>query len=316
MKALMYHYVRPWPEDLPYFRYLHIDDFCRQLDWLQKTFSFPSWEEVREARKTGVSPEGVILTFDDGFRDHYDYVLPELQARNLWGFFFVPTAPLEQGVILDVHRLHLILGRLGGEKALEALQGIVDDSMIVDEDLKVFQRQTYTQQTNDDAKSLFKKTMNYYISYEHRHDVITQLFCAVYGANPPSADSVYLSADQIAKMADAGMVIGSHGTNHLVFSRLQRDEQEFEIANSISTLQRLTGHPIETFCYPYGGAGTFTAETEGILEKNNISLSFAVRPADISGRDFSDRPQSLPRYNCNQFPHGQAWLGVTPPPSA
>ena len=42
MKALMYHYVRPWPEDLPYFRYLHIDDFCRQLDWLQKTFSFPS----------------------------------------------------------------------------------------------------------------------------------------------------------------------------------------------------------------------------------------------------------------------------------
>ena len=33
MKVVMYHYVREAAERLPYFRYLHIDDFAQQLDW-------------------------------------------------------------------------------------------------------------------------------------------------------------------------------------------------------------------------------------------------------------------------------------------
>ena len=265
---------------------------------------------------TGASIDGVVLTFDDGFRDHYDYVLPELAERKLWGFFFIPTAPLERGVILDVHRLHLILGHIGGEKALEALNKIVDETMLIDTDQENFRDRTYTQQTNDEATSLFKKTMNYYISYEHRHDVVTQLFNAVYGYNPPGAETVYLAPEEIKSMSENGMVIGSHGTNHLVFSRLTREEQEFEISNSLAILQGIIGKPVEAFCYPYGGPGTFTSETEAILKKNRITLSFAVLPEDIDGRDFSNRPQSLPRYNCNQFPNGQAWLGASPPPTA
>ena len=33
MKAVMYHYIRPGVKDLPYFRYLALDDFRRQLDY-------------------------------------------------------------------------------------------------------------------------------------------------------------------------------------------------------------------------------------------------------------------------------------------
>ncbi|MEE2997954.1 MAG: polysaccharide deacetylase family protein [Pseudomonadota bacterium] len=316
MKALMYHYVRPAPVGLPYFRYLHVDDFCRQLDWLQARFPFPSWEEFREGGKTGAAPEGVVLTFDDGFRDHYEYVLPELKARNLWGFFFIPTAPLDSAVILDVHRVHLILGLIGGDKALQALRKITDASIIVVAYTDTFRDLTYTHQTNDDATALFKKTLNYYISYEYRAEVIARLFKDVYGDGPPTADEIYLSSNQIREMADAGMVIGSHGTNHLVFSRLLADEQRFEISDSTATLGGIIGNSIETFCYPYGGAGTFTDETQTILHDHGVLYSFAVLPEDINAKDFSERPHALPRYNCNQFPHGRASIGGSSPPAA
>lgn len=313
MKALMYHYVRPAPVGLPYFRYLHVDDFRRQLDWLQARFAFPTREDFYNAGKNGKIPEGVILTFDDGLRDHYEYVLPELTARGLWGFFFIPTGPLESASILDVHRVHLILGLIGGNKALETLRGCIDNSMIVEADEVSFRDLIYTQQDNDHSTALFKKTLNYHISYKHRQEVIARIFTEVFGEAAPTAKQLYLSCGQIREMANAGMVIGSHSTNHLVFSRLRVDEQKFEISNSAATLEKIIGEPIKTFCYPYGGPGTFTDQTQEILYNSGISYSFAVLPEDIGFKNICEWPHALPRYNCNQFPHGQAWLGDSPP---
>ena len=96
MKAIMYHYVRPAPEQLPYFRYLHIDDFARQLDWFARHDRFLSREEFCNACETGDARDGIVLTFDDGLADHYSYVLPLLVERGLFGIFYVCTAPLER----------------------------------------------------------------------------------------------------------------------------------------------------------------------------------------------------------------------------
>lgn len=41
------------------------------------------------------SRPGYLLTFDDGTRDHFDLLLPALQARGERGIFFVPTAKLD-----------------------------------------------------------------------------------------------------------------------------------------------------------------------------------------------------------------------------
>src|SRR3546814_12503742 len=78
MKALMYHYVRPAPADLPYFRYLHIDSFRRQLDWIEATHGFVSRDRFLDAPHTGTPANGVVLTFDDAFSDHFLHVFHEL----------------------------------------------------------------------------------------------------------------------------------------------------------------------------------------------------------------------------------------------
>ena len=68
------------------------------------------------------APSGFLLTFDDGLRDHVDFVLPVLRRRRLFGLFYVPSAPLTDGVVLDVHKLHLALGRVGGSALLDRLE--------------------------------------------------------------------------------------------------------------------------------------------------------------------------------------------------
>jgi len=313
MKAVMYHYVRREPPGLPFFRYLHVDDFKRQLDWLQQRFPFPGWDEVRAARSAGSVPDGVVLTFDDGFMDHHEHVMPELLSRGLWGIFYIPTSPLASGKILDVHRIQLLLGRLGGVAAMDALENMIDDSMIPDQKRADFRKLTYPRQDNDEATVRFKRILNYYISYDHRGRVMDSLFDAVFGQKFRNASSLYMDENQIRDLAYNGMVIGSHGVNHLVFSKLSSPDQQSEISQSLSLLGSITGGPVETFCYPYGGSHTYTAETEEILEDNDILFTFDVDGRDVSDRDIRQRPHALPRYDCNQFPHGEARIGKAAP---
>ena len=49
------------------------------------------------------------LTFDDGYKDHIEYVMPELLARNIQGSFFPPAYAIEKREMLDVNAIHFIL---------------------------------------------------------------------------------------------------------------------------------------------------------------------------------------------------------------
>ena len=316
MRAIMYHYVRPVPEELPFFRYLHVDDFARQIDWLMQNHRLVSRDELFAARETGTVPEGIVLTFDDGLSDHFDYVFPILKSRGLFGLFYICTSPYVTCKVLDVHRIHLLLGCLGGQEALNRLSRHLKDEMIFHGDLQAFREATYKHQTNDSATTLFKRTLNYLISYEFRENVIDALFDEAFGNQRELVESFYLTPDQIREMDREGMVIGSHGVNHYVFSKLPGETQRQEIFESFAFLEGLVGRPMTTFCHPYGGPHTYTRDTEALLEEVGSVVSFAVDPRDITAADFRESPHALPRYDCNMFPHGKASFGPDRPRQA
>jgi hypothetical protein len=56
-------------------------------------------------------PESCYVAFDDGFNDHFKYVLPELLSRsgNIQGSFFPPAGAVMKREMLDEHALHFIL---------------------------------------------------------------------------------------------------------------------------------------------------------------------------------------------------------------
>lgn len=306
MKAIMYHYVRPFSSEYPYFKNLHIEDFIRQLDYFEKEFGFVSLNDFLKSFVNKEVPKGVILTFDDGLSCHYNYVFPELMKRNLWGIFYIPTQPYTQGIILDVHRTHLLLGKIQSRELYYYLKCIVNSSMIDQEKLEEFDRQTYTTQQNDDYTLMVKRMLNYFISYKFRGNILNQLMSKFLLNENDTISNYYLTPSQIKEMHNSGMIIGSHTINHPVMSRLNNIEQSFQIEESFKFLENVIGgFHHKTFCYPYGGFHSFTNDTERLLKENDCLYSFNVEQRDIELKDLVNRPQALPRYDCNQFIYGQ-----------
>jgi len=313
MKAVMYHYIREGMKSLPYFRYLSFKNFKRQLDYFEKKFGLVTYDEfytfLEKPDTYNRIKDKVILTFDDGFSDHYEYVLPELNRRKTFGFFYIPTGVYNRKKALDVHRIHFLLGRYGGKFLIDTIQEKIESEMLIDKHRKEFMNFPYSDQDNDFYTQEFKKIFNYYISYDFRESILDTL---VYQLSDEDEifNKMYMTQDQLKELHKEGMVLGSHSVNHLIFSKLSDEEQYKEIQDSFSFLERLVGDLyIKSFCYPYGGFHTFTHKTEEILSQVGCRFSFNVEHRDIEKSDFEKRPQALSRYDCNYFLYGKASMG-------
>jgi peptidoglycan/xylan/chitin deacetylase (PgdA/CDA1 family) len=311
VKAVMYHYVRPAPSDLPYFRYLHLEDFCHQLDHLQASFGFmPRDRFLALIGGDAVPHDGVILTFDDGFIDHYTYVLPELLSRGLWGLFYVPTGVYGGRQALPVHRVHLLLGRYPSLSILDALQECLRPEMLPADRVAEFESLTYRRQLDSDEATLrVKRILNYFVADAWRVPLLDRL-----QARFPLGDDLfgrlYMSEEHLSALQHSGMIVGSHGVSHRVMSQLTLAEQRHEIDASLAFLETTLGPPpVRSFCYPYGGAHTFTQDTKSLLHTAGCRFAFSVEDRDVSREDLARQPFALPRFDCQSFPFGAASCG-------
>src|SRR5579872_3957474 len=91
---VMYHYVRDLERSrFPTIKGLSVERFRRQLDHVQECFTPISIEMLRAALcgEQDLPPNPILLTFDDGYTDHFANVFPLLDARGIRGCFFPPA---------------------------------------------------------------------------------------------------------------------------------------------------------------------------------------------------------------------------------
>ena len=78
----MYHYVRPIKNSKYYkIKGLEIDGFKRQIEFFEKKFHFITIEELLDSAYSNktIPKNSILLTFDDGFKDHFSHVFPILK---------------------------------------------------------------------------------------------------------------------------------------------------------------------------------------------------------------------------------------------
>lgn len=308
MKAVMYHYVRGTTERPPDYYYLDVDDFRMQLDFFEENYGFVEYEEFLAALRGPLEspPSGIILTFDDGLRDHYEVVLPELRRRDLWGIFYVPTGPYTCGRLLDVHRIHILLGRISGERLFEMTSDVVEEYMIPHSRREAYREQTYNDHDDGQSTKQVKRILNYFISDEYQTEVLDRISQDA-DVDSVNVDDYYMSPSELYEMNESGMVLGGHTVTHPVLSKLGKDSQREEITECFDFLDEVIGGlRCRTFCFPYGKEYSFDENTIELLEEATCEWSFKVEPADIDWQDLKNRPQALPRYDCTDFPHGTA----------
>src|ERR1019366_8917529 len=109
---VMYHYIRDLKRSrFPAIKGLSVDRFCRQLEYIQAHYTPISVEKLLGALESeeDLPPNPILLTFDDGYSDHFANVFPLLDARGIQGCFFPPVQAILEHTVLDVNKIHFVL---------------------------------------------------------------------------------------------------------------------------------------------------------------------------------------------------------------
>ena len=300
----MYHYVRDIRESkYPKIKGLETSGFIRQLDYLIDSFNIVKAEDVIDCVKQGKQlPEhSCLLTFDDGYKDHLTYVLPELLKRNIQGSFFPPVKCVVERVILDVNRIHFILASTDNySKLVRDVDSLCIEYGITPTELSSYKVQYAVPSRYDIADVMYvKNILQHVLAEDIRNDITSKLFKSyVKKAEIDFADELYLSFDETKTLVDNGMYVGSHGYRHLWLDKETVESQSSEIDSSLKFLKDLGSRTEDwIMCYPYGA---YNSDTLEILKDRKcvVGLTTKVGLAKIS----QDSGLELPRYNTNDFP--------------
>jgi peptidoglycan/xylan/chitin deacetylase (PgdA/CDA1 family) len=299
--VVMYHYVRDSSATgFPQIRALAPDLFARQLDWLQEQYTIIGIHELQAALdgRGTLPPQAALLTFDDGFIDHFTTVFPLLRGRGLSGVFFLAGQACGPSPrLLGVHKTHFLLAHLGAEALSRAVRREAPAAGAV----RTTSRAVFGNDRWEAAdERALRQLLNYELPFAEADRILEQLFAHHLGDATTFARRLYLDEAMIREMAAAGIVFGYHTHTHRMLSRLSPDEQQRELADGVDWIRALTGQESIPFCYPWGGPQTYTVDTVGMLERLGYSLAFnTVRRRLRIGHDGRFE---LPRFDTRDLP--------------
>ncbi|HEY6362183.1 MAG TPA: polysaccharide deacetylase family protein [Vicinamibacterales bacterium] len=302
--VVMYHYVRDGEATaFPRIRALPPALFDQQLDWLEREYSVVAPADVAAAvaGRATLPADAAALTFDDGFIDHYVTVLPMLAARGLKGLFFVTSGTVGAArKVPAVHKTHFLLAALGAEAFGRGVLQERDRVLAVSREggpaARVFGADAWE---HADERAI-KNLLNYELPFEVADRILDALFSRHVGDEQMFAQALYLDGNMIREMARAGMAFGYHTRSHRMLSRLSPAGQDRELRDGVAWIRELTGQQEVSFCYPWGGPGTYTAETVRLLQRHGYSMAYnTIRRRMVIGRD---GPFELPRLDTRDLP--------------
>lgn len=261
LTIVMYHYVKDMRlAENAGLKALDLAQFKGQLDYLQRHYAIVSMKEVINSvyGEDALPPNACLLSFDDGYIDHYANVFPLLMARGLTGAFFPPSKAIENRMILDVNKIHYILALVNDHDRLVTLLMEYVDRFREEYGLQAneqYMNELYKENRFDPPNTAFiKRMLQFVLPEEVRKQIADALFKRfVCKDEKQFADTIYLNCDHLREMREAGMHVGAHGYRHYWLGHLSPDEQNIEVDNSLHFLKRLGVSQAElTFCYPYG----------------------------------------------------------------
>ena len=306
LTVVMYHYVRNFEASrYPGIKGRTKSDFEAQIDFLRRNYEIITIEELVSSVRSGeeLPDRAALLTFDDGYIEHYTNVFPHLHELGIQGCFFPPVATAARGELLDVNRVHFLLAVSNESILAKELDTLIAEHASHYELLSI---QAYREKWSvanrfDTAETIYVKRMLQHVLPEELRNKISKLLFSKYVSidERAFAEELYLNVEQLRLMQRSGMYVGSHGDSHYWLDRIASDQLADEIDNSLDFL-RSVGSPVDDFwvmCYPFGAVSD---EVKNALSKRSCAVAFTTEPAvaDLSEND----SLLLPRLDTNDLP--------------
>ena len=304
--VVTYHYVRPLAgSQYPALKALDLKAFDAQLDYLSRNYQFVTMETAMalfNGAQVDLPPNPILLTFDDGYADHFRYVFPRLFDRGISGAFYPAAATAIDRQILDANRVHFVLAAIGNPDALiEMIEAGIEAGRAAHQlwTIEQYRAEFMTASRFDEPRVAYAKRMLQFVLPDRlRRSIADAAFRRFVSRDEPGfAEELYMGAAELRTMRANGMHIGLHGDKHVWLGKMSRDDQEAEITGSFRVLE-LLGSPRRnfSFCFPYGN---YNRDTLSVLGDLGCALALTTRSAVAQT---SDPRLEIPRIDTNHLP--------------
>lgn len=269
IRVLAYHRVLPRIDEasFPYDVEL-VSAWEEEFDWqvghVARHYDVITCRELASMLAAGrrVPRRALVITFDDGYRDNHDVVLPILQRHKVPAVIFVATDYMDRHstfwfdeFVHDV--LHTKADALTLDGATVTLAGGAPAR-------------------REAARRVLLRLKT--VSEEQRLEILAQLKQQLgvpaiapgrqLGLNGP------MSWSQVQALAKAGIEIGSHSVSHPILSKVGSEQLRRELVDSKEAIERHTGEPVVSMAYPVGGKSAYNDDVVAAVRAAGYRFAF------------------------------------------
>lgn len=303
-----YHFVRKKSNNKFFkkLKYLNLTQFKKQISFFKKNYDFidPNYLELYKNEKKKIPKNPILLTFDDGYKDHFKFVFPILKKNNIKAIFFPISSTINTNTIIQANIIQLLLSVVCIDKIYEEivyLVNVLSSKLETKTNIKTLIakiKKNKNRTFDNDQVIIFKKLLQTYLPLKLRNKILNILYKKYINIKKKKLNKIlYMSLRQLKILKKNGMVIGSHTHTHQRFSHLNTAQKKYEIKKSLSFLisNKLVEFNKYYFCYPYGD---YDLMSDIFLKKHNFIFAFNTTPkiANLTKNSFN-----LSRYDTNDF---------------
>lgn len=269
-------------------KHLNLEEFENQLKLITKYCNPIALEEALLNKNLPRNP--IVLTFDDGYKNNYNYAFPLIKKYNIPITIFLTTGFIDQTDYMWSDRLEYIINKAPPRNL---------DFLWENDKLKL------TLNTENEKKISIRSVKNYLKGLSEQKKLsfienLQQLLEIDYNWTKIPELLLPLTWEEIRNMKDSGLVsIGSHTVTHPILSKCTLEQQRRELMLSQYRITEELDEECKLFAYPNGNRTDYNLDTITLLKKMKYCAAVTIEPGYISnnGKD---------NYQLNRFGAGIA----------
>jgi peptidoglycan/xylan/chitin deacetylase (PgdA/CDA1 family) len=234
-----YHAVNDEP--LPHLKYLYsirsIKQFSSDLDFFLKHYQPVSYSDLYESIKSGrkIEKPFMALSFDDGLKEVYEIVVPILIKKGIPAAIFVNTAFAGNRALFFKYKASLILDRLENLGHPSSLYEIINSRM-------------------GTAINRRSKMVSMILNIDYQKQAALDSVAELLEIDFDSFLKIrrpYMTINQLKDLQSKGFEIGSHSSDHPLYSSLSIDEQLKQTGDSLKWIVENFKPRYRLFSFPF-----------------------------------------------------------------
>lgn len=254
------------PEPLPHishlYRVIKPEAFEKDLEELLKYFEPLGLGDYLEGREGKGGKRSMVLTFDDGLKGCYDYVVPLLKKRGIPATFLLNNKFIDNKGLFYRYKASLLIHK------------VRDDCRAREEVAARLKIDVNQLETAIGLIGWRQAALLDVLAHEAELDYSGYL----------RYRPVYMSSKEVKDLLDWGFEIGAHSSDHMDFTLLEAEEIRQQVKSSIKDLKKRFGIKTAYFSFPFTSDGVAGKVIDELLEEGTATALLGTSGLKQTGR--------------------------------